>query len=463
MLSTAWIAFSKAREHRRNARLTRAELESRKLNKFRSLARHAQKHSPYYARIVNDRGIDIDSCEPGDFPLLTKSALMANFDELVTDRRLTKHAIGEFLSRSKDPSDRFLNKYRVIHTSGSSGEVGYFVYSPADWARMGMGRRPGQPRPVRRRRRSGRFKLAFYGATDGHYAGVTATSAVKRNPILRLFVEVGIYEINTPLSQTIDALNEFRPDYLTGYTTALKILAEKQREGVLRLEPTGILTSGEVTTNADRALLEQAFGCGVTNSYACSEHLLMGYSWPGSSDMVLYDDDLIFECHDDHSVVTNLFNYTLPLIRYRMSDVLRPIPDASRYAPYLAIRSLVGRNELLPLFKNGDGTEDFVSPHTINEIFVPGVNRFQMHLLSDTSFRFMICVDPLLDPEQRAACRVGMTRRLREILDRKSMANVSFEVIETDDLPVNPKTRKFQLIVDARNACAGVDDPVPAG
>jgi hypothetical protein len=34
------------------------------------------------------------------------------------------------------------------------------------------------------------------------------------------------------------------------------------------------------------------------------------------------------------------------------------------------------------------------------------------------------------------------------------LSNVRFEVVETDDLPVNPKTRKFQLIVDAR----GFDD-----
>jgi hypothetical protein len=31
------------------------------------------------------------------------------------------------------------------------------------------------------------------------------------------------------------------------------------------------------------------------------------------------------------------------------------------------------------------------------------------------------------------------------------MSNVEFEVVATDDLPVNPATRKFQLIVDARS------------
>jgi hypothetical protein len=34
------------------------------------------------------------------------------------------------------------------------------------------------------------------------------------------------------------------------------------------------------------------------------------------------------------------------------------------------------------------------------------------------------------------------------------MPNVTFEVASVDDLPVNPRTRKFQLIVDDREAVA---------
>jgi len=155
--------------------------------------------------------------------------------------------------------------------------------------------------------------------------------------------------------------------------------------------------------------------------------------------------------HDDHTVVTNLFNYTLPLIRYRMADILRPV-DPGKHAPFLVIESLVGRNELQPMFKNRDGVEDFISPHTINEVFVAGVTRFQMQLTGDTSFRFMVCLDSQLGANEREACVAAVQRRLREILSRKLMDNVQFDVVATDDLPVNPRTRKFQLIVDARKS-----------
>jgi phenylacetate-coenzyme A ligase PaaK-like adenylate-forming protein len=448
MLAELLISIGKAREFRRAAKLTRAELEAQKLVKFRRLVRHARDRSPYYRRIIDERRIDVDRCQPHDFPVLTKTLLMQHFDEIVTAPGITKRAIADFLTRSKDPTELFLGKYRVIHTSGSSGEVGYFVYSPQDWAR-GVAMRPrGQRTP---RKRKGKFRLAYFAAIDGHYAGVTLIRSFERG-IARLFVELRTFEVNSPLPEVVAGLNEFQPDAIAGYTTALKILAEQQRAGALDLRYLmGIMTAGEATTDADRALLEQTFQCGLVNTYGCSEHLGMGGSVPGSSNIVLTDNDLVFEFYPDHSVITNLFNYTMPLIRYRMADVLRPVASGE-HAPYLVIDSLVGRNELQPVFKNRDGVDDFVSPHTINEIFVAGVTRFQMHLTGADAFRFMVCLDPALDAEQRRVAIAAVGQRLAEILARKRMDNVRFEVVPTDDLPVNPRTRKFQLILDRRAA-----------
>src|SRR5450432_2878322 len=97
----------------------RAKLEAAKARKFRKLVRHAQAHAPYYANIIRERGIDLDTCTPADFPLLTKSLLMANFNDVVTDRRVTKQVIAEFLSRSKDPKEKLFDRLTVMHTSGT--------------------------------------------------------------------------------------------------------------------------------------------------------------------------------------------------------------------------------------------------------------------------------------------------------------------------------------------------------
>jgi len=235
---------------------------------------------------------------------------------------------------------------------------------------------------------------------------------------------------------------------LAGYTGALTILAERQRAGALRIAPIAIGTAGEALSATDKRTLEEAFGCVAHNSYGSSEHLIQGFALPGGTSMLLFDDDLIYEPFEDHTLVSNLFNYTLPLVRYRMADILRPIAAANaQHGPYLEIESLVGRTEMMPKFLNQDGIEDFISPHTVNEIFVAGVSRFQMQLTGPTAFRFVVCLDPSLDVGQRAESVRGVERRLSEILAQKRMSNVQFTVRTVDEIALNPRSRKFQLII----------------
>jgi len=423
-----------------------------KLAKFHQLVRHVQVHSPYYAQLIRERGLDIERCTPTDFPPLTKAILMAEFDRIVTDRRITRHGISEFLTASRDPLDRYLNEFRIIHTSGSSGEVGYFVYAPLDWERgtsQALRRRRPSSR-TRRRRGARRMRFAYYGAIGGHFAGITLIREATQGILARLLMKSAYYEVNDPLPDTLAALNEFQPDLLAGYTGALSILAAKQREGALRIAPVSIATAGEGLSATDKKTLEEAFGCEVTNGYGSSEHLMMGFASADGRSMILPDDDLIYEPFEDHTLVTNLFNYTLPLIRYRMADVLRPVTRKSDpSSPYLEIESLVGRTEMMPRFLNQDGIEDFLSPHTINEIFVAGIARFQMQLTGPSSFRFAVCPDAALAPDARAEALRQVQLRLSEMLQQKRMGNVEFSVQAVDHLAVNPRTRKFQLIVRA--------------
>jgi hypothetical protein len=50
---------------------------------------------------------------------------------------------------------------------------------------------------------------------------------------------------------------------------------------------------------------------------------------------------------------------------------------------------------------------------------------------------------------------IGVNAHLAQILAQKRMRNVRFEVQTVDDIPVSSRTRKFQLIVDARPGSSG--------
>jgi phenylacetate-CoA ligase len=447
----AWsfvMLLAKQRELMRNAKLSRVELEAIKLEKFRRLVQHVQEKSPYYAEIIKERGIDPDTCVPQDFPVLTKSTLMANFDRMVVDRKITKHRVAEFLTRSTVPNELLFDKYHVLHTSGTSGEVGYFLYSERDWLHgiAALGRDLAQERSVRKR--SGRFRVAYYATAAGHHAFVSVMSSATRG-IARWLVERRFFEINSPLAQTVKQLNAFQPEAIGGYTTGLKILAEQQNKGILNVNPIVVTTSAEAMTPADKEMLESAFKCPAFNIYGTAEHLVQGIANPDGQTMTLHDDDIIYEIFDDHILVTNLFNYTQPLIRYRMSDILRPVAQTNPASPYLVINSVIGRAEKVPIFTNRGGVDDFISPYTINGIFVPGITRFQMQVASKTKFTFKVVLDSSLDAAQRAEALAATERQLCEVLNRKLMNNVAFDVVPTDDLPVDPRTRKFHLVIDA--------------
>jgi phenylacetate-CoA ligase len=147
--------------------------------------------------------------------------------------------------------------------------------------------------------------------------------------------------------------------------------------------------------------------------------------------------------------VTNLFNYTMPLIRYRMSDILRPIVQENPTSPYIVVDTLVGRTEKMPIFLNRDGAEDFIHPISVVELIFAGVTRFQMQLIDKAAFRFLVCLDSALTQEQRIDALKGVETRLREFLGQKRMNNVRFDVVAVDDIPLDARTRKFKLIVDA--------------
>lgn len=426
-----------------NQRLSRKSLEEKNLRKFRKLVAFAKKHSPFYSKIIDKNSININNCIPEDFPVLTKHDVMENFDEIVTDKAITKQKIEDFLATSKDPFDLFNNNYYVIHTSGSSGEIGCFVYSRQDWIR-GIVRwfmSHGFSLKLRKER------VVFFGATKGHFGGVSFASTVSR-PIARPFFDLEFCDVNDPLELIVEKLNSFKPDILTCYPSALMVLVEKHKEGTLKINPNVIYCSGEPINLSDRSVIENSFGVPVVNLYSSSEHIWMGIGRAEYNGIYLLEDNLIFELGDKYTCVTNLFNYTMPLIRYRMEDLLRPQDqDDEKIFPFIKVKEVIGRNENAPIFTNKHGVDDFISPSIITEFVVKYLRRFQMQVIDRTSFLFRVCIEDGLSDTQRAETFQEINQKLKNILKEKDLDNVSFEVQEVDDLPVDKKTGKFRLIL----------------
>ena len=426
-------------DHRRNSRMTRAQLEAAQLQKFRRLVAQVQHRSPFYWGLIHDLKIDPLTCVPTDFPILTKRDVIEHFDDIVTDRRITRQGIAEFLSRSTDPRELFDGRYHVLHTSGTSGTMGYFVFSHEAWIKGASHASRVTPLKLRRR-------VAFIAATRGHFAGVSLMLAGS-DGTNALFFDVRTFDVGQPLSEIVEELNRFRPEVLSGYATVLRMLAEAQERGQLRIQPAHVGNGGEPLLPDVKAYLEHIFQVPVVNGYASSEHLYMGMTLPGADGMHLLEDDLIFELGPDYTCVTNLFNDVMPLIRYRMDDVLVADADGQSRYPFTRVKEVVGRQEDALIFANDTGKDDFIHPIVIVELVVDGLAGWQIVLESKSSFRFRARLDPRLTPQQSDATRASIRSKLTAILAEKNMRNVRFEVDEVESLAIDRKTGKFRLVI----------------
>jgi len=433
-------------DHRQSQRLSRAQLEALQLKKFRSLADHAWRKSPYYRELMETRGINARDCVPADFPVLTKTDVIRHFDRLVTDSRITRARISEFLARSTDPQELFDGRYHVLHTSGTSGTVGYYVYSHEAWIR-------GASHTMRVSPLRWRLRTAFVAATRGHFAGASLMLTGNHGTNAALF-DVRTYDVGQPMPQLVDSLNAFQPQVLTGYAAVLKVLAEAQQRGELRIRPIQIGNGGEPLPPETKSLLERVFEVPVLNAYASSEHLYMGMTYPGVDGMHLMEDELIFEIEPDHTCVTNLFNPTMPLIRYRMDDVLVPAAHGTSPFPYQRVREIVGRAEDALVFSNRHGRRDFIHPIVLVELVVPGLDAWQIALEGDEAFCFRARLDPGLSASGRDECLRLLRARLGSILAEKEMTNVRFRIEEVDALSIDPHTGKFRLVTGLQRRVA---------
>jgi len=116
------------RKLRQRDRWTRQQLEAYQASGLRHLREHAYAHSSFYKRF--HRGF-IDS-PLQELPVLTKAMIMEHFDELVTDQAVRLDEVKAHQANMSG-DERYLGRYWVNATSGSTGHPGLFLFDRSEW------------------------------------------------------------------------------------------------------------------------------------------------------------------------------------------------------------------------------------------------------------------------------------------------------------------------------------------
>jgi phenylacetate-coenzyme A ligase PaaK-like adenylate-forming protein len=300
-------------------------------DRLRHVLAHAVERSPFHARRL--AGVEPGTFELDDLrwlPIMTRADMMAAFDDVVTDRRLTLEAVEVHLGSTGVDPTLVDGLHFAITSGGTSGpRKGVFVYAFDAMvefiSRVMVQGGPPRPGPT--------VVAALSAPTAQHASGlIAALAATPHRRIVRVPVTLKLDEI-------VKRLDAQQPDVLWGFPNVLRRLANEQTAGRLAIRPERILVGSEQLDPITAGEISAAFGAPVLNTFAASEGLV-GACRPGEDAFTFATDLTIVELVDEcdrpvppgtpsaRVLVTNLFNTVQPLIRYAMSDRLTRRPAA---------------------------------------------------------------------------------------------------------------------------------------
>jgi phenylacetate-CoA ligase len=304
-------------------------LAAHRHKELRRLVHAAQQRSPWHRRRL--AGLDprhLDETSLSDLPVMTKDDLMGNFDEIVTDSRLRLDVLDAHLENLVD--DAYLyGRYHAIASGGSTGRRGVFVYDWDGWALcyLGLQRYELWQQEVERPLRPGPIVLAAVAAGRASHGSKSLLQTFSSpNLVMR-----GL-PVTLPLDEIVAGLNDMQPDIVLSYPSALLGLAHEARAGRLQIQPRRIRVGAEPLLPEIRQAAEEAWGVPVINVYGSSEAGGMATSCGQGGGLHLAEDLVIIEPVDEQGspvgpgersakiYLTNLYNHTLPLIRYEITD-----------------------------------------------------------------------------------------------------------------------------------------------
>jgi phenylacetate-coenzyme A ligase PaaK-like adenylate-forming protein len=435
-------------------------LARRREARLRALVAQARTSSPFYRRRY--RGLPVVGVALGDLPPVAKPELMAEFDDWVTDPRVTRADVEAFVA---DPS-RVGAHYRggafACTSSGTTGRPGLFVHDaravgvyealavvrsyPAwlttrQWGHL-------VPRGVR---------AAAIVGTGGHFAGAAWYERGRRAS--RAFAgAMRVFSVHRPLPELVSALNGYRPTILAGYPSALALLAGEQDAGRLRLEPVLATTSGESLTGDVRERVEAAFACPVRDSYASSEGMFLAFECSRRWQHV-NSDWFVLEPVDEHLrpvpagershtvLLTNLANGLQPVIRYDLGDSILARPDPCPCGNAMPAIRVAGRSDDPLRLRAADGRSVTVLPLAIGTIIdrVAGVRRAQLAQVGSASIRVRLDAEPDAPTHDVWG---EVLAGLRGFLDDQGLGHV--ELVRAQEAPRLAPGGKFRRVVVER-------------
>ena len=318
VLYPLWALKNQSPRLRYLAELERSQYWSRdalldhQWSSFKRLFAHALETCPYYRKKFHEAGVTLaDLLSPDDInkiPTITKEEIQEHRDEMVSSKVAKADLIADMTGGSTgSPMQFFYDEDRLDSRVAAT-------IRHNRWAGWDIGDRAailwGAPRDTRT---SGKAKDRI------------------RDWILdrKLILDASSLDEES-MHRFSQELMRYRPTVLLAYANTLGLFASYLRaEGIIGISPRAVVCSAEVLTAENRQRIEETFKCPVFNRYGSREFAVIASECSRHEGMHINAENLLVEVQtDDKSgldkrgeiVVTDLKNFSMPMIRYCTRD-----------------------------------------------------------------------------------------------------------------------------------------------
>jgi phenylacetate-CoA ligase len=403
------FSFWKIYEYWATKRLFRTDLDTLRTYQNEALKKLIQtsyKFVPFYSKLYKSvrpeecKGIDFNS-NIDRFPVITKELMKkAQEKDLISEKCENKELIHVFSSGSTGTP--FITKYslkdKFYRDLTSHFIYSYFHIHPCD--------------------RMGYFTLYDPAETDSYF-----------------FQKFGIWKIyqlgaeRSPKA-TLKRIKDKKITYVSGFPSLLYFIAQENlKDGERRYKLKKIFTRGEYLPKELREFVEYSFQTKITDIYALSEAGLIAFECekgrgyhltPHCKVEIVSGDKILGENTLGDIVITPLYSYTMPFIRYNTKDrgELDFTPcECGLNTPRL--KNLQGRASNFFINKNSDkfsSMQMFFAWQFIGEVY-----RFTLSQNEIGKIEIQIVLSPGVDKND-------FDNRLRNLLFSKFQDNFEFAI-----------------------------------
>lgn len=364
----------------------KSEIESFQLRRLKQLLQNAYSNVPYYKRAFDEAGFKPnqirDISDISAIPLLSKKDVRENV---------------HFAMFSKSHIKKEMLK---ISTSGSTGEP-FTCYADKFQLEMRFAT------TLRALEISGwRFgdkQMRLWHQT----LGMTKSQAFKER-IDAWFMKrhfVPAFEMSKKsVESLIKLIEKKKPVLIDGYAESLNFIAIAS-SSKSKHKPKAVMSSAQQLTGSTRFQIENQFGAKVIDKYGSREFSGIAYQCLNSENYHVQDESYIVEIivngrpanpgEIGEIVITDLNNFSMPLIRYRIGDLAKAVKQKPCLCgrPHSQIGQISGRTQALVSCSNGVWLPGTFFAHFFKD-FDFAVQHYQVVQENSSSFSIKIVPKP---------------------------------------------------------------------